>query len=193
MSLPACSLSLATSFKSETASRSGRGGGGRGEAPPRGRALHAVEATHVHTKRINASPRALRPRLRRIAGRRRRHGHVLEEDGRLRLEIARERRRREHCQRDHKNHNEQRARREAPRGRQHPIHGRPRLRRVVQQPLARLRAPLWCSSTVVVVIRVARGIHLEGLLGAVFHDSYQPAVEEMGPSSCRGVGCGSRI
>ena len=48
------------------------------------------------TKRINASPRALRPRLRRIAGRRRRHGHVLEEDGRLRLEIARERRRGQH-------------------------------------------------------------------------------------------------
>ncbi len=64
MSLPA-SLSLATSFKSETASTGVRAGRARGETSPRGQApgggpapaterepLHAVKATHVHTKRI---------------------------------------------------------------------------------------------------------------------------------------------
>ena len=111
---PACSLSLATSFKSETASRSARGGGGRGEDSPmvRRRRRNASPVTPSRqTKRINASPRALRFRLGRVPGRRRRHGHVLEEDGRLRLEIARERRRGQHSQSNHKNHNEQRARR----------------------------------------------------------------------------------
>ena len=61
------------------------------------------------TKRINASPRALRFRLGRIARRRRRHGHVLEEDGRLRLEVAGKRRGSEDRQRDDEDHNEQSA------------------------------------------------------------------------------------
>ena len=47
-----------------------------------------------YDKRNYASPRPLRSRLRRIARRRRRHGHVLEEHGRLALEIPWERRRR---------------------------------------------------------------------------------------------------
>ena len=110
----------ATSFKSETdtlvfAAVGGAGRPLRGVRRPaavrraaRGpKPLHAVDATQ--DKRSYASPRPLRSRLRRIPGRRRRHGHVLEEHGRLALKIPRERRRGQHRQSDDKHDDEQRA------------------------------------------------------------------------------------